>query len=104
MALSIIPPGEYFKVYIFVSEQHFHIALNDEAYCTYAHRCPLSVIRTCVVNRDLQAITHVDHRSVFPAPMPVMAFEEPKLEFSNDIPRRFEAGWVKHVLRNLNVS
>lgn len=90
--LHEIVKGERFKAYIFVSDQKFHIALNDEAYCTYEFRCPLSQIRTILVNRDLQAITQVDHRSVFPTPMPVIAFDEPKIEFSNDIPRRFEPG------------
>lgn len=84
--------GEHFKVYIFVTDQSFYVALNDEPYCRYAFRCPLATIRTIVVDRDVQSVVRVDHRTVFPTPMPPIAGVDDKLEFSNDIPRRFEPG------------
>lgn len=93
--------GEIFKVYIFVSDYSFHIAFNDEAFCTYAFRIAVQEIRTVEVTQDLQAIVQMDHRATFPTPMPVVqrSFgehvpEDGRLEFSNDCPRRFTPGHV----------
>lgn len=92
-------PGEHFKIYVFISDLSFHIALNDDAFCTYAFRTPVQDIRTVQLLHDLQAITHFDHRATFPAPVPTVqlndvAADAAGLEFSNDAPRRFTPGHV----------
>lgn len=87
-----IVSGEKFKIYILVGDNSFHIAINDAPYCTYNFRMPLLDIHTVQVTRDLQAIDQIDHRAVFPSPIPSVQLEDPRVEFSHDIPRRFPAG------------
>lgn len=92
--------GEHFKIYVFISDLSFHIAINDDAFCTYAFRSPVQDIRTVQLLHDLQAITRLDHRATFPSPLPSVQLNDAaaadggSLEFSNDVPRRFTAGHV----------
>lgn len=87
-----MPTGARFKVYIFVGNDRFLVAINDLTYCSYKYRLPLSDIKTIEVNRDAVIISQVDHRSVFPVPCPNVLRDSPQFDFSNDVPRRFRAG------------
>lgn len=91
--------GDRFKVYIFVGDSRFHIAINDAAFCTYAFRMPVQHILAVDVQHDLQTITQMDQRATFPAPLPLVQMGDGgddgsggRMEFSNDVPRRFSAG------------
>lgn len=84
--------GEIFKFYILIGDQKFHIAVNNQSYCTYAYRLPVETIRTIQLNYDLQFVTQVDQRSAFPFPFPPVQFDDPRNVFSNDYPRPFKNG------------
>lgn len=75
-----------------MGDQRFHIAINDEPYCTYNYRVPLESIRTIQITRDIQAVVQIDHRSVYPTSFPAIQVDETKIEFSNDIPKKFTPG------------
>lgn len=85
-------PGEKFKIYILMDDIKFHIALNNQPFCTYNYRLPVEDIRTIELTYDLQVVTQVDHRAVFPCPMPTVQCEEPNMVFSSDVPRLFRPG------------
>lgn len=87
--------GEIFKFYILIGDQQFHIAVNNKPYCTFAYRLPVEDIRTIEVKYDLQTITQIDHRSIYPYPFPPIQYDDSRIVFSNDAPRRFEAGKLK---------
>lgn len=84
--------GENFKIYILVGDQRFHIAINDEPYCTYYFRVPLNHIQTVEITDDIQSVVQVDHRSVYPTAFPATHLDDKKIEFSNDIPKKFTPG------------
>lgn len=90
-----IVAGEKFKIYILMDDTKFHIAFNNEAYCTYNYRVPVEDIRTIKLDYDVQEVTQVDHRTVYPSPMPVLQHEEPRMVFSNNVPRLFRPGELK---------
>lgn len=84
--------GEIFKFYILIGDQKFHIAVNNQQFCTYDFRLPPESIRTVQLEYDLQFVTQVDHRSVFPSPHPPVQFDDARNIFSNDVPRPFNYG------------
>uniref|UniRef100_A0A1B0D548 Galectin n=2 Tax=Phlebotomus papatasi TaxID=29031 RepID=A0A1B0D548_PHLPP len=86
--------GENFKVYILVGDTKFHIAINGRAYCTYTFRSALEDIRAITITNDVQVVSQVDHRQAFPTPHPPIQFDEPRLAFSNDVPKTFSPGHV----------
>lgn len=90
--IFIIILGETFKIYILVGDQRFHIAINDEPYCTYTFRMPLETIRTIQITRDIQSVVQIDHRSVYPTSIPAIQVDDNNIEFSNDIPKKFPPG------------
>lgn len=87
-----IVAGEIFKFYILIGDQRFHIAVNNQSYCTYAYRLPVENIRTIQIKYDLQFVAQVDQRSAFPFPFPPVQFDDPRNVFSNDYPRPFKNG------------
>lgn len=94
--LNAIVAGEIFKFYILIGDQQFHIALNNQPFCTFKYRMPIDSIRTIQLKHDLQFVTQVDHRSVFPFPHPPVQFDDNRNIFSNDVPRRFRFGKFKY--------
>lgn len=90
--LNPIVSGEIFKFYILIGDQQFHIAVNNQPYCTYTYRLPAESIRTVQLKYDLQFVTQVDHRSVFPSPHPPVQFDDARNIFSNDVPKPFKYG------------
>lgn len=87
-----IVAGDNFKFYILIGDQRFHIAVNNQTYCTFKYRFPIEQIRTLQIKYDLQCVTQVDQRSAFPFPHPPVQFDDPRNVFSNDFPRPFESG------------
>lgn len=85
-------PGEKFKIYILMDDAKFHIALNNQAFCTFQYRIPVEDIRTVELTYDLQVVSQVDHRAIYPYPMPLIQCEEPNMLFSSDVPRLFRPG------------
>lgn len=85
-------PGDNFKIYIFVGETQFHIAINDQPYCVYYHRLSIQLIRTIEVTKDIQSVNQIDHRSAYPSPIPSVQQDLGYVTFSNDVPRRFSPG------------
>ena len=88
----IVLLGEIFKFYILIGDQQFHIAVNNRPFCTYAYRLPAESIRTIQLKYDLQFVTQVDHRAVFPTPHPPVQFDDARNIFSNDVPKPFKCG------------
>lgn len=84
--------GEIFKFYILICDQKFYIAVNNAEYCTYDYRMPAESIRTVQLKYDLQFVTQVDHRSIFPTPHPPVQFDDARNIFSNDVPQPFKSG------------
>lgn len=86
--------GEDFRVYVLVSEEKFHVALNDKHLCYYQHQAPVDAIRTVLVSGDLEKITQVDHRRTYPSPWPPIQENFPTASFSSDVPYEFLPGTV----------
>lgn len=53
---------------------------------------PVDLIRTVQLKYDLQFVTQVDHRSIFPTPIPPVQFDDARNIFSNDVPQPFKSG------------
>lgn len=89
-----IVAGERFRVYILMAADRFHIALNELNYCTFQYRGALGDIRSLKMSKDLQMVTQVDQRCVYPSPWPLVQTDDDQLSFSNDVPSRFTPGHV----------
>lgn len=92
--------GEIFKLYVLICDQKFYIAVNNEAFCTYDYRLPYHLIRTVQLKYDLQFVTQVDHRSIFPSPHPPVQFDDARNIFSNDVPKPFKYGKLLSIKYN----
>lgn len=77
---------EDFTLYIFVSDRAFHIAINDERYCTFDHRIPFTELRAITIYYNIQILRGIDHRSTFPSPQPIIQCQDDSVEFSQDLP------------------
>lgn len=86
--------GEKFKIYILIGDEKFHIAFNNQSYCTYAHRMPVEEIRTLQLAYDLQVVTQIDHRTIYPSAIPAVQYDEANMIFSSDVPMLFKPGSV----------
>lgn len=95
-AKSPLVPGEKFKFFILMDDTKFHIALNNQRFCAYNYRMPVEDVRTIELTYDLQVVSQVDHRAIYPCPMPALQCEEPNMVFSNDVPRLFRPGERTH--------
>lgn len=87
--------GWDFKVYILTGDEQFHVAINDQPFCTYTYRIPLDNIRAIQVVGDVQRIYQIDHRRAYPSPWPSIQ-EDTKRggDLSADVPRQFFPGHV----------
>jgi len=90
-----IMSGWDFKVYILTGDERFHIAVNDQPFCTFNYRLPLDTIHAIQVHGDLQKIYQVDHRRAYPLAWPFIHEDVRKgQEISADVPRQFIPGHV----------
>jgi hypothetical protein len=87
--------GWDFKVYILAGDERFHVAINEQPFCTYNYRLPLEMIHAIQVLGDLQRIYQVDHRRAYPSPWPLIQEDAKRgQEISADVPRPYMPGHV----------
>lgn len=91
---AVIKSGEPFKIYILVTDDKFHVALNENFLFDYEHRSDLNIISKVKVSGDLEKITQVDHRRAFPTPWPPIQEDLSSVAFSSDVPYNFAPGSV----------
>lgn len=96
--------GEIFKFYILIGDQQFHIAINNQPYCKFNYRQPAETIRTVELMHDLQFLTQIDHRSVFPSPHPPVQFDDARNIFSNDVPKPFRHGEFTRATETIRID
>lgn len=85
--------GWDFKVYILVGDEKFHVAVNDQPFCTFNYRLPLESITAIQVLGDVQRIYQVDHRRAYPTPWPFIQEDVKRgSEVSFDIPKQLFPG------------
>lgn len=89
-----IMSGCYFKFYILVADDKFHIAINEQPFCTYNFRMSLEEIHAINVVGDVQCVTRVDHRRAYPSPWPMIQEDIKSDAFSGDAPRQYMPGHV----------
>lgn len=87
-----IKRGDEFTVYIMVGDDKFHISIDDEAFCTFKFMIDPKQIKAIAVN-DLDTVTQMDHRLVFPLVYPIVHDPE-NLAFSGIISKNFRPGHV----------
>lgn len=90
--LNPIKSGDIFKFYILIGDTKFHIAINNKSFCTFSYRLPINSIRTIQLKHNLQFVTQVDQRLIFPFPHPSIQYDDKKYVFSNDAPKPFKFG------------
>lgn len=90
-----IMSGWDFKVYILVGDDRFHVAINEQPFCTFNYRLPLEAIHAIQVMGDIQRIFQIDHRRAYPSAWPCIQ-EDTKRghEMSAEVPRQFFPGHV----------
>lgn len=91
-----IMSGWDFKVYILAGDEKFHIAINEQPFCTYNYRLPLETIHAIQCLGDVQKIYRIDHRRAYPSAWPFIQ-EECKQRgnlMSADTPSQFLPGHV----------
>lgn len=87
--------GWDFKILIMTGDEKFHIAINDQPYCSFNYRLGLDAIHAISIGGDVQKIYQVDHRKIFPAPFPMLHSDCNRItEKSFDVPRQFFQGHV----------
>lgn len=86
--------GWDFKFYIMMGDVKFHVAINEEPFCTYNYRMPLSYIKVIKLDGDVERVFQVDHRKVYPTPWPQIQADFKKISFSGDFPRPFTPGQI----------
>lgn len=84
--------GSYFKFYILIGDSKFHIALDGQNVCEYNFFTSVENIKAITVSGDLQEITQIDHRRVFPTFWPPSAEDFQAVAFSSDVPYEFAPG------------
>lgn len=95
--MNFLFAGQIFKFYLSLCDTKFYIAVNNVEFCTFDYRIPVELIRTVELKYDLQFVTQVDQRSIYPTPHPPVQFDDARNIFSNDVPRPFKSGkhWMK---------
>lgn len=86
--------GKSFTIYILVGESRFHVSINDKSFCTYNFKSALKEIRAVTVSGDVEKVTQMDHRLVFPSLYPLVNNDTPDIVYSGFIPRKYEPGQV----------
>lgn len=86
--------GEEFTIYIMLGDDRFHIGIDDEAFCTFKFRMEPSRIKSVTATGDLDSITQMDHRLVFPLTYPIVSNAIPNIAFSGIISKNYRPGHV----------
>ena len=96
-----IEPGDPFKFYIFVSDNNYHISLNQRHLCSYKKPQNANIKSVGVIG-ELQKITQIDHRTVYPLSWPPIQEDLATVAFSSDVPYQFVPGSV--IVLKMSVS
>lgn len=86
--------GDLFTFCILVGDDRFHVALNDEPYCTYKFQIPCNQIKSLIISGDIEALVKVNHIKTFPYTFPSIKSDCEDLAFEGFIPREYDAGDV----------
>lgn len=86
--------GENFTIYILVGDSRFNISINDKSFCTYSFKGAVKEIRAVSVSGDVETVTQMDHRLVFPSVYPLVNNDTPDVVYSGFIPRKYAPGQV----------
>lgn len=90
------PPqaGDLFTFCILVTDDRFHISVNDEEFCFFKFQMPSNLIRSVMVSGDVEVINKANHVRTFPFLFPSIKSDYEDLAFESFSPREFEAGDV----------
>lgn len=80
------------KVYIFTTDDRFHIAINETMKFQYKFRSQLEHVKTIKVSGDIEKVFQMDHRRAYPNAWPPIQFDIPNIAFSGDVPHHFQPG------------
>lgn len=86
--------GDDFTIYVLVGDNRFHVSIDHESFCTYNFRVAVDHIRAVSVSGDVDRVTQMDHRRVFPSVYPLVVSDTPDLIYSGFVPGRFQPGQV----------
>lgn len=89
--------GDNFKIYILVGDGRFHVSINDVPFCTYNFKNTLNQIKAVSVSGDVEKVTQMDHRLIFPMLYPLVNNDTPDIAFSGFIPSKYAPGHVTMV-------
>lgn len=89
-----IKRGDDFTIYVLVGDNRFHVSIDGESFCTYNFRVAPKEIRAVSVSGDVDSVTQMDHRLVFPSVFPLVVSDTPDLVYSGFVPRKFQPGQV----------
>lgn len=93
-SLTPIKPGELFTFCILVGDDRFHVALNDEPFCTFKFQISCDQIKSLLLSGDIDCLIKVNHFKTFPFLFPSIISDYEDLAFEGFIPREFSAGDV----------
>lgn len=93
-APNLIRRGDKFTIYVLVGDSSFNISINGAAFCTYKFKLAPKDIKAISVSGDVETITQMDHRLVFPSVYPLVNNDTPDVVFSGFIPKKYEPGHV----------
>lgn len=82
------------KLYILTLDGKFRIALNDEHLCNFNYECDLSFIKLIKVAGDIDYVTQIDHRKIYPQPWPQNQEDLSTVSFSSDYPCKFSENTI----------
>lgn len=86
--------GDVFNIYVLVGDSCYNVSINGAAFCSYKFKQPPKEIRAISVSGDIETVTQLDHRLVFPKIYPLVNHDTPDVVFSSFIPRKYEPGQV----------
>lgn len=93
-ARNPVKSDDDFTIYILISDERFHVSVNEKPFCTYNYKVPVKSIRAVSVSGDVDCISQMDHRLVFPLLYPLVNNDTPDIAFSGYIPKKFQPGHV----------
>lgn len=94
--------GDAFSFYILVGDSRFHVSINGQKFCTYDFKMALQEIRVAGVSGDVEVVTQVDHRLVFPTLYPLVNNDTPDISFSAFIPEKYKPGHIVSITGTVN--
>ncbi|CRK90519.1 CLUMA_CG004146, isoform A [Clunio marinus] len=92
--LQPIESGGEFTICILVGDDRFHVSIDDEAFCFFKFKMPVSEIKAISVSGDLDNVSQLDHRLIFPMLYPLVNKDVPDIVFSSFIPKEYKPGHV----------